>query len=1019
MQFSYGRTKFKNDDTLRRKAIGNFLGVDYASSRLNVSDYRASDMKNLIHKDGVNHKRPGWNEIIKIAWDTVNDIYDPTGTPLRINGFWNYTDSYDKEHTIIHAGHKILSFESIGENSFETSTPQDITKSCTYAPEYTNLVDWQKKITDNIKDERSFGIIRGDRLYIFCGIYLVYGTWDDGTTYELRPVEDNEDTYIPVTTIGISANGSEINVRQTMDEVNLLSRKRRNKLIGEPLNSNLPFYSLKDYPLPASYFEDSQQFADTYNVGYVVNHEEIENVVGVKIVITDGEDTFIGYQRMNPTIDFDDTAPGKEAWFLNTSGNKDFTQMISHYRLYANKTASTDTINLTFAFGKITPTSVVDVYLVRSLVYQLDVTSFEETQTPKVFINGSKKDFYEDYFGDQVFFDNAIKKNGQFVINANFPPLIEGQSNIIVEFTKHVEGNADKINKCMFGTFFGINDYEHLFVAGNPDYPNFDFHSSYPDITETQSEIPYYDDLTYFGDLGYAKVGSPRFKITGYNVLEDGTLAIHKEWSNEEPCLWLRTAKVDNALDLEGNVITDAYGNPYQKVYFPQFPGSIGEGCLTPYCNDNLAGDKLFLSRNGLFGIVLNPNIKSNERLARERSRLINPRLQKEPDLKNAVGIAFDNRYYLSVNDRCYIADSRFKNQMLAEMPDTYGYEWWVWDNMPVRVWIVYKDKLAFGTENGQVCVFDETTHHDKYYEIIASGGIVYDPGNNVFTIDNTYNYIIANLKEHDTLILDTADDNIIASKAISNESIVSVSEGVVKVDFDTFYNQVIYLEEKEVYIADSPENTYWIRNLDSENQTFELWLNDDEEEKKAEDLNSAEDVGDISIKLNGLNVYIANIDYENGTFQIMNYLGDLYAPYSLTDSSFDLVGYFNIKKNIECFWATPIFDLGTAEYGKNLRSITIVPEAMTDGEITYGYKTRDTEKEFDVLGVKLFDFSDIDFTKFTFETSTFAKSDTRKIRVRNFNFIMLYFKSTDDKDCAINSISITYELGKMNKGVR
>ena len=42
---------------------------------------------------------------------------------------------------------------------------------------------------------------------------------------------------------------------------------------------------------------------------------------------------------------------------------------------------------------------------------------------------------------------------------------------------------------------------------------------------------------------------------------------------------------------------------------------------------------------------------------------------------------------------------------------------------------------------------------------------------------------------------------------------------------------------------------------------------------KKAEDLNSAEDVGDISIKLNGLNVYIANIDYENDTFQIMNYL--------------------------------------------------------------------------------------------------------------------------------------------------
>ena len=43
---------------------------------------------------------------------------------------------------------------------------------------------------------------------------------------------------------------------------------------------------------------------------------------------------------------------------------------------------------------------------------------------------------------------------------------------------------------------------------------------------------------------------------------------------------------------------------------------------------------------------------------------------------------------------------------MLAEMPDTYGYEWWVWDNMPVRVWIVYKDKLAFELKTGKyVCL--------------------------------------------------------------------------------------------------------------------------------------------------------------------------------------------------------------------------------------------------------------------------------------------------------------------------
>ena len=278
--------------------------------------------------------------------------------------------------------------------------------------------------------------------------------------------------------------------------------------------------------------------------------------------------------------------------------------------------------------------------------------------------------------------------------------------------------NADKINKCQFGIMFGYSDTENLFVSGNPDMPNYDFHSSYPDDTETQSGIPVEEDLTYFGDLGYSVIGSIQSKIMGYTLLEDGTLAIHKEANKIDPTIYLRNAVLDDAVDLEGNVIVDRNGNPYKKVYYPIFAGSMGEGMLNRFGSANLAGDKLFLSRNGVFGIVMNPNIKSNERFARERSRLVNPILTKE-DLKSASAITYDNRYYLSVGGKCYIADGRFKNQMNVEMDDTFSYEWWVWDNVNARIWFILNNNLAFGTDNGQV-YFDDNRFTDQTYEIVA-----------------------------------------------------------------------------------------------------------------------------------------------------------------------------------------------------------------------------------------------------------------------------------------------------------
>ena len=164
--------------------------------------------------------------------------------------------------------------------------------------------------------------------------------------------------------------------------------------------------------------------------------------------------------------------------------------------------------------------------------------------------------------------------------------------------------------------------------------------------------------------------------------------------------------------------------------------------------SDNLLGDNLFLSRNGVFGLALSQNITSSERYALDRSWLINGKLTQEENLKNATAIAFDNRYYLAVNGNCYVADARFKNYISTDMPDTFSYEWWFWDNIPARLFFVINNELYFGTEQGQICkfVFDRTDLNDKTY--IAVDSITYNDG--VFTIPEAYDELIEQLKDGD-----------------------------------------------------------------------------------------------------------------------------------------------------------------------------------------------------------------------------------------------------------------------------
>ena len=125
---------------------------------------------------------------------------------------------------------------------------------------------------------------------------------------------------------------------------------------------------------------------------------------------------------------------------------------------------------------------------------------------------------------------------------------------------------------------------------------------------------------------------------------------------------------------------------------------------------------------------------------------------------------------------------------------------------------------------------------------------------------------------------------------------------------------------------------------------------------------------------------------------------------------------------NVVSEWYTPVVDMGTSLYSKNLIGSTLTFEPDVEGNVKFGYLTRRSgnikEKESNLSASEGVDFDNLDFTDFSFSVG-FACSRTLKTRVRNYNYIQFRIVSDNNKDCALNNFVVTYTIGRKNKGVR
>lgn len=259
---------------------------------------------------------------------------------------------------------------------------------------------------------------------------------------------------------------------------------------------------------------------------------------------------------------------------------------------------------------------------------------------------------------------------GTFTLGTAKPTPVTGEDNLYVTYAKTITGYADRIEKNDIMKLYGLNGArDTLIVAGNPDFPHYDWYSKG-------------NDPTYFGDTWYSVMGQDDAKIIGYQIINDKLVTL-KDTEDAEATI--------RAFDYTNSVLSLKTQGSFQAA------GALAKRSFASFDNEPL----YVTTQKDISAIT--PSDVLGERFSQERSYYISPALAKEASLKDAYGIVHDGFYYLAVGDKIYILDSV---QPIYEENTPYSnrqYECYYWTGIGARVLWVYDDRMYFGTADGKV----------------------------------------------------------------------------------------------------------------------------------------------------------------------------------------------------------------------------------------------------------------------------------------------------------------------------
>jgi hypothetical protein len=933
-------------------------------------------MQNLISRDGVNHKRYGWRTQLRLREDCKY---------LKIKGIFN--------------------FKIFGEDFFIVYADKRFWQVDLKNKTYEGLNDYID--TTILEDTECQCFVNGNKAYFLgCGDYLVFSEWDD--EFKLRRVVDCEDVYIPTTTTNITCEEDTANTRVTLDEVNLLSKYRYNLLIGKELQSeeSATFYldmqnadeievevtnPKETVTLKVIEGKAKLKSGDSFGLAKasgikIENKEERSYAFWQKPYISAKIPEYIDLVKFNTNetlvIKLSVGENGQyEDFYIHNSVEYYFRlpTLITAKLGFKKEEYSNGSTQVTFKeiqpieIKKATVTTdrepILDYDDRVGLTFNTSITFYEfniDLTSYNLTISEIKLGTYQNL--DSLVLSNGsyrcsyIPKEGKLrfegmTTNTNaYAPLVADVPNIKVKLGKDI--NTNNITKSLKGCEFGLmGASDRLFIV---------------DTVGNLIRWSKDEDYTYFGEKSYCICGTADKKIKDMERLNDSTMVVVKEYSIVNPSVYV----------LSGNIETREDVILKSEVIFKPRGYMIGVGVEGKVCN--YQGELLMVARNGVYALTLGDNVSVDSRYAMQRSRQISNTLEQF-DLSKAKCVSYNGKFYLSVDGECFVADNKYVTSHKGDLQNSFNYEWWRWTNMPVEVWGFVNNELWFGTEDGQLCKF-EKDFYDEEITFLKQSLILYDIENNGF---DTF----ADIKvyEGDKFTFTCDFYGGITTKKIEclgNETRFYVPLSNFKSGDKIYIDNTAYeITVKDTYFSigvnlNVNEVTYY-KNYKGEELTV----------SQVENLQLVDREGNFPIiwaEVGSINPLI-----ENFTATLSH------------------------KDTVVARWVSGAIDLGTRVYSKSLTFVSITGEKDLANRFTYGIRTRLTKEEYELLRKN----SDLDFEKLDLETvsldSEFASTYTKRLNIRDANFIMFYYVSNANEDIAINSVAIEFKLNKRNIGVK
>lgn len=638
-------------------------------------------------------------------------------------------------------------------------------------------------------------------------------------------------------------------------------------------------------------------------------------------------------------------------------------------------------------------------------------------------------------------------KNARVILFDDYIAPVEGTNNITVKYPCYVEGNADIINKCRFGILFGNNNAKNrLFVSGNTEIPNCDWHSGQIDSNYLEDESMINGNFGYFEDTSYCYYGETDNAIVGYDIVSNDKLLVLKNKSDKETTIYFRTPTLLQAIDGAGTIMAGVDGETLYQEEFPLIKGNNSIAAISSRGVINFNGDSLFLSDDkNLVGLDLTGIIGDNQRYANSRSRFIDEDLKKYNMYESWLW-SNNKDLYVILKDKIYVThyETKGDNQ----------YEWWVvniediqsiieidgvrylanskgqlyrlsndYDDVS-KIFIGQGGSLLIteGTENDEVIVSQQVINqlnNDKYsFKTISSGNddvsYMYYQIATISNVKNgTFDFYVnkeKNCLELFGFVNGEMDYNVI------NEITNLISE-----------NKFIYLNhaDKENEIAafpDSPLKTYYKKYL------LKRYFSDDEilsnDCYKLIDGITNEEV-DISQLYRASICYkldeeyeIVEINKESSSFKlkyndrIINLV-----RYADQDISRSFKAEIKRYKPVEAYFITKPFTMGSLDYFKTIWSWTLTNDTSIPSELEIAIANN--KIPFDSMRTLAsiskdkfsFDLNDFDFRKVDLQKNIVPRTYTNQRIISQLKFVCFGFRNFNNTNSVLSSMSIIYTI--------